>query len=916
MALIIQLNFEFFNQFRKTKVRSLHLFVLFFMCQIGSLKASEVVEFKPVTNKILMVRFDDGYVVHHKKGEMRTNEEAIVNPLDVAKAMLVGSYSVSSNDDPNYATPLSPDEIGRKSKPTEFALMCQSYNSGCINSDPDHVKEHWLYLFLPHELLTGKSYDLVLDNLSSGDNSFSFVFDETKLHSEVIHVNNIGYSTHAPAKYAYLYHWMGDKGGLDLSNFEDKKFKLYDTVNEVYVYSGDIKFRSHKTRVETGQATDTPNSNFSSADVYECDFSEFNEPGSYKIVVEGIGSSFGFDVDPDVYREAFYWTMKGLYHNRSGMELKAPHTNFPRQTPHHPIETPGFNGRLKYSSFRAFDMTTSNGSTADKDQIEVGYKGELTNTYGWYQDAGDWDGYYTHTHVPAYLMFLYEAGPDKFSDGELNIPESGNGIPDLLDEALWLLRYFKRAKDEIEERGWGTGGVPGSRVFGDLWGEDDPGGIGQGSWEDTKRDWYVLGEDPWTTFKYAALTAQMAFILHKQALSDPEDVDWKLESIETYNWALQNTISVDEDVKHGFKLSHMRFYAAASLYRLTGEKKYLDVVLKEVAGLSENFDATNPDEMFGAWMYLLTSNFPRVPSALSKVESTITQTTNNILVNSAENRACRWGGDFYFPMLVGQGTTPMITPSIFGYLLNKSDLILGDRFLKYMHTTADYFLGCNPLNITWISGVAERYPKGVFHLDWWYADKTDPNNRKPVIEGVVPYGPWRYENLGPLGWWNPNWAYADALGTPRIYPESITIWPGHERWFDMRVAPLTSEFTIHQNTVVAAFVYGFLVDGVSTMLDKGSFMITELDQALKPKVKEILIYANPANEFLIIESTDKSNVFSKVEFYNLNGQLKYSESINFRDNIRLDVRSYAAGVYIVKVYGESKVHTNRIIIQK
>jgi endoglucanase len=33
------------------------------------------------------------------------------------------------------------------------------------------------------------------------------------------------------------------------------------------------------------------------------------------------------------------------------------------------------------------------------------------------------------------LLFAFEMAPRNFRDGELNIPESGNGVPDVLDEA-------------------------------------------------------------------------------------------------------------------------------------------------------------------------------------------------------------------------------------------------------------------------------------------------------------------------------------------------------------------------------------------------------------------------------------------------------------------------------------------------
>ena len=39
---------------------------------------------------------------------------------------------------------------------------------------------------------------------------------------------------------------------------------------------------------------------------------------------------------------------------------------------------------------------------------------------------------------------------------------------------------------------------------------------------------------------------------------------------------------------------------------------------------------------------------------------------------------------------------------------------------SYIYTTADYMLGTNPLNMTMITGLGERYPEQIFHMDMWY----------------------------------------------------------------------------------------------------------------------------------------------------------------------------------------------------
>ena len=126
---------------------------------------------------------------------------------------------------------------------------------------------------------------------------------------------------------------------------------------------------------------------------------------------------------------------------------------------------------------------------------------------GWYQDAGDWDSYETHLRVAQELLLAYELAPKNFRDGELNIPESRNGLPDILDEAAWLPRFCHRLRHELLRKGYGTGGI-GLRIAGDAFGDDEktlPDGkkVGQGSWEDVHRTWAASGEDPWSTYRYA-----------------------------------------------------------------------------------------------------------------------------------------------------------------------------------------------------------------------------------------------------------------------------------------------------------------------------------------------------------------------------------------------------------------------------
>ena len=706
----------------------------------------------------------------------------------------------------NFSGGVLPTDIGRKSKGTDYTWLCQSYDTivGCTNTDADHAKEHWIYLYLDQPMQPGSTYTINTGNLAANGNSYELLYDPklASSRSEAVHVNIIGYVPSAPRKYGYVYHWTGGKGGLDLSSYAGNTFWLVNTADNSVAYSGTIAFRKAADNVETGQPDDTPDANFLGAEVYEADFSDFSTPGEYRLAVEGIGSSFPFAVGDNAYFEPFYHILRGLYHQRSGIALVEPYTQYTRPAPHNPNVTPGFEGKLQYTTSRFIDWEEEDHSDKDRPAIEAGILGPL-ETYGWYQDAGDWDSYFSHQRIPALLTFLYEFAPAKYTDGQLNIPESGNGVPDLLDEAAWLPRFFHRTRQELMEKGYGTGGV-GSRVAGDWFGGD---GEGVPSYEDVNRTYIVSGEDPFSTYKYAANAAHLAIALQKAGVTDPEGVDWLKEATEAYTWAQNNTREDDEEPVHGFTLSHQRLYAAAALYKLTGEEAYHTQVKADAADITSG-TVLGEDQRWGVYTYLsMGPNRPVDPSLYATLRGAALNTADYML-EATDRRATRYGGNFFFPMLVGQPTTPMIFDGLMGFMLTKdSNPARANEYLGDIYTTSDYFLGTNPLNMAWATGLGERHPDEVFHLDSWYSgrDTEADEVQTEFYPGLVPYGPWAYDGKA-FGAWDPHWS------SKTTYPAYET-WPGHERWYDLRTAPLTAEFTVHQNTAKAGVTYGFLIDG-------------------------------------------------------------------------------------------------------
>ncbi len=773
------------------------------LCFCWSVHGADLVEVLPLTDRILMLHFNEGHVIHHERGQSRSDEKVVISPLDTEAVSRLSTYAVKSPDDGDYQSAQAPVQVGRKSKGTDFAWFVDKWENGhAVNTRPDHTKEHWVYLFLPEAMKRGKTYRVGTGPLASNGAEWKLVFDETRTRSEAVHVNLLGYVPTAPQKFGYVFHWLGDKGGLDLKACEGSSFALIDLSTGSTAFAGRLKFRMPATQQETFHTKDSPpEGSFLKADVYECDFSGFNRPGRYVLSVQGIGCSFPFSIAPDIYREAFRTMARGLYHNRSGIALEKPYTEFTRPAPHNPKLTPGFAGKLIYTTVRFTEWGSEDGNAK---KLLAASKGPIESA-GWYQDAGDWDSYYSHLRVAQELMLAYEMAPRNFTDGELSIPESGNGVPDILDEAAWLPRFCYRLRHELMDRRYGTGGL-GLRIAGDAFGEDEktlPDGkrVGQGSWEDVHRTWAASGEDPWSTYRYAGAAAHLAICLELARSKDPEGINWAKEAAEAYAWAQQNTRPGDE--QKGPALREPRAYAAAALLRITGEKGYERQLAADTADIQSTTTLWD-DRPYGPLVYALGGRKGQGDSNLTaKIQGAILTTADHLAIEVASKRALRWGGNWSMPMLIGQQTTPWMLQAAVGYTLTKDkDPAKAERYLAALYTTCDYFLGCNSLNMTWATGLGPRHPRQAFHMDAWY------NGRGEFHPGIIPYGPWRKERAEGQGPWDVAWPHKT------VYP-SIDAWPGNERWFDNRCSPMNSEFTIHQNTAPAAALFGFLCAATS-----------------------------------------------------------------------------------------------------
>ena len=162
--------------------------------------------------------------------------------------------------------------------------------------------------------------------------------------------------------------------------------------------------------------------------VYRADFSELNTPGKYIIQIDGVDSP-PFQIADDVYAALKKDSLRYFYLNRSGIELTP---EFAGETWARPA------GHISDNDITCFKGTDADGKTWD------GCDYRLDGSGGWY-DAGDYGKYVVNGGISTWtLVNLYEHSPQAFPDESLNIPESQNGWPDILDEARWEMDFMLR----------------------------------------------------------------------------------------------------------------------------------------------------------------------------------------------------------------------------------------------------------------------------------------------------------------------------------------------------------------------------------------------------------------------------------------------------------------------------------------
>lgn len=157
------------------------------------------------------------------------------------------------------------------------------------------------------------------------------------------------------------------------------------------------------------------------------DFSSLKEAGDYVLRVDGLPDSVSFHVSADNYKALNAAVIKSFYLNRASIEL-----------------TPKYAGVYARAAGHADTKVLVHKSAAS---IKRPIGTVISAPKGWY-DAGDYNIYVINSGIATYtFLAALEHFPDFYKSQVLNIPESNNAVPDLLDEAMWNLKWMLAMQD-------------------------------------------------------------------------------------------------------------------------------------------------------------------------------------------------------------------------------------------------------------------------------------------------------------------------------------------------------------------------------------------------------------------------------------------------------------------------------------
>jgi hypothetical protein len=576
--------------------------------------------------------------------------------------------------------------------------------------------------------------------------------------SPSIQVDQVGYLPWA-RKYAYVGNWLGTLGPMPV---DAGRFSVIDTDTGKTVLQGPVLLR---------QKADP----WSGNDVYEADFSELNREGNYRIQVAGTGVSHPFRIAADVYEPVYRSTARLFYHSRNSTPIVEPWADPGHERPKGGIP-PALNGFIHPAVTHS---VFANGERA-------GERHPVSR--GWF-DAGDYGQYIPNAAPVWYAISVgFDLAPERMADDGLNIPESGNGIPDLLDELDWGMDWALDMQDPKD------GGVY-FRLSPEHWDEGLP--------HTVKTPRYLYEKTSHATASFAAMAAIHARLMApydarraRQSLSAAKAA-WRF--LETRpQWPEEGKRYKNPPGTHAGEYRDEsaldnRLWAAAELWRTTGDDTYARayaelfprVKIDATAGVTYRHQA-----MAALWAYLMADG-QRDP-VLEKAARRQLLSAAKWYIREGESHPYRAPMHHHRPFL-GWGSFAISVRAALP-LLQAWYLTGEERYLDWLWLTPHPQLGANPQNRCYITGMGANSPRHPLSKLSQYDQAEEP------LRGIPVPGP--HYHLPAL------WPETKLVNDGYLPPagdgdDSHQVYPPLRRYTDASLLPPMSEPTVADYALVA-----------------------------------------------------------------------------------------------------------------
>ncbi|MDA3962610.1 MAG: glycoside hydrolase family 9 protein [Planctomycetota bacterium] len=690
---------------------------------------------------------------------IRIDEAGTGNWLEPSTLGVPEAYALVTSD----GTAITPSAVSVKRKPNSYRSRANS----CV-----------IYLHLEQALEEGASYTVQFKGINTSEPEVTYTHNSATVRSEAVHVSHIGFHPADPQKIGRISVWLGTGGHHDPGATGAPQCHLLDSDDQV-VWSGAASLlRRHS---EGDQTRDKRS--LAKTDVYLVDFSDFATPGSYRLQVEGVGTSWPFPIDDNVWTNAFALSMQGLLSHRSGIALPKDLMGYERPRNMHPAD--GVKVVPVSRTMLHGESDAINQSFVDIIEGKASAEPALSDAWGGYMDAGDWDRRSLHLDVTGGLLEVYELNPEFWNRTALVLPaeERSNDLPDLLDEVWWNLSFYHRLQ------------TPDGGVRGGIESSSHPRPC-EASWQET----LALGAfapDPVSSLRFAAVAAQYARV------SAPFDATraatLQTDAIRAYDWALSDagravidSLPEKAGAKARKKWDISVANAAVQLLWLTADERFHAPVAAVVPLENEPIRAEG-----------IAFTYARMPANLvdgerqAQTRAMVLQLGDDTLAFQQGNA---WGVATAVPGLPLMGFVGYLSvPGMISKALPRAYALSGDKkYLAGLVTACGFSAGANPDNRAYTTGLGPDPVAWPLHIDSLVTGQLPP-------KGITVYGPSDPAANFAFESWVYQWYVTDKQATP-----TGKQWPMAEAYWDIYTIPANNEYTVHQTIGPTAYTWGFL----------------------------------------------------------------------------------------------------------